>query len=192
MRSSGSSSWQFTPSCFFLSHLFPSAAKSRGPKPSRPLVGHHGGAARSSPSGGSTLSLASQGRTDNSSKLWACARNAANAVRAVQLTSAQPPRPLWPTKRARASRRSSANAWLSPANLEPEHHQAGTSLPAWLELRVGAELARLGLPALASHRHRVVRNRRKADQNRVDCDLSLPPRAGGPWRRPRSSGRRWR
>ena len=41
--------------------------------------------------------------------------------------------------RVRAIRRSSAN-------LEPEDlHQAATSLPAWLELKVRAELVRFGL-----------------------------------------------
>ena len=85
---------------------------------SRPLFGYYGGAARNSPSGGSPPSPASQKSTGNSSKLCACARNAASDARAVQRrVSAAPAATLAhgarSRGRARASLRSSANTWLS-------------------------------------------------------------------------------
>ena len=83
-----------------------------------PNLHHYGGAARSSPSGSSAPSLASPGRTGSSSKLWACARNAASAARAVQrrvraAPAASRAHGARSRARARASRRSSANACLS-------------------------------------------------------------------------------
>ena len=98
---------------FFLSHSF-----FRLQQGFCPNLHHYGGAARSSPSGSSAPSLASQGRTGSSSKLWACARNAASAARAVQRRVSAAPAAsrahgARSRARARASRRSSANAWLS-------------------------------------------------------------------------------
>ena len=110
---------------------------------------HDGG---SPPSGSSAPSLASQGRISSSSRLCACARRAASAASAVQrrvsaaiaAARAHGTRSRAP---ARTSRRSSATclAIEVSANIQAEHHQAASRLPAWLELGVGAELARFGL-----------------------------------------------
>ena len=124
---------------FVSTHPFPSAARSRG--------------------------LDRQGRcwaTTPLGVLPAAADAVAGKAKRPSAAEARPPRLRFAhgarfRARVRAIRRSSAN-------LEPEDlHQAATSLPAWLELKVRAELVRFGLlarPALASPRHRVVRNRR--------------------------------
>ena len=84
------------------------------------------------------------------------------------------------------------------ADLQAEHHQTVSRLPAWLELGVGAELACFGL-LQGQCRSRLSPCAREsisldeADQRRVDRDLRASrSKVGGRSRRPRFSGRLWR
>ena len=67
------------------------------------------------------------------------------------------------------------------ADFQAEHHQTASRLPAWLELRAGAELACFGL-LQGQCRSRMSPRARKsisldgADQRRVHRDLRLSPR----------------
>ena len=147
------------------------------------LQDSYGGSAGNSPSGSSPPSLASKGRESAAPAGSARMRARPRALR-VRSSGERSRRLLRPTptgpdpgrERELACGAARLLGDQASADLDAKHHQTASRLPAWLELGVGAELARFGLLqgqcwSRLSPRAREFISLDGADQRRVDTSV---------------------